>query len=93
MKQEISMFTRIRQQLDLPSEIQPLQSQIVLAGSGEVTVHSHRGIGTYSPQQIQVRVQRGYATIYGENLEITRMNPFRLVICGQIHNVELEAMP
>ena len=71
MKQETSVFSRVRQKLDLPPDLMPLDAQLVLASNRELTVYGHRGIG----------------------LEITRMNPARLVIAGRIAAVELEVVP
>ena len=91
MNQEHSRLQRLRQHLDLPPEATPWQTQITLVGHSEVTIQMHKGIGTYAHDQIQVRIRGGYALIYGEDLEIARMNPSRLVICGNIHRVDLEA--
>lgn len=92
MKRDGTMLTNLRQKLDLPGELQPMQSQITLTGTNEVTVYTHRGIGIYTAQQIQVRIQGGYANVNGEHLEIKRMNPLRLVIGGEIHGIALESI-
>lgn len=93
VNQEHSILHHVRQQLDLPAEIIPMQTQIVLDSNREVTVHGHRGIGTYAHQEIRVRIRGGFAVIRGEHLEISRMNPARIVIQGHIEGIELEVVP
>ena len=80
---------RLRQKFDLPTDIVPLQTQIIM-GSHEVSIYGHRGIAVYSQQQIRIRIRGAYAIVNGQNLEISRMNPTRLQIIGQIGGVELE---
>ena len=91
MKQETSVFSRVRQKLDLPPDLMPLDAQLVLASNRELTVYGHRGIGGYDPEEIRIR--GGFALVRGIGLEITRMNPARLVIAGRIAAVELEVVP
>ena len=50
-------------------------------------------IGGYDPEEIRVRIRGGFALVRGIGLEITRMNPARLVIAGRIAAVELEVVP
>ena len=45
LKQETSVFSRVRQKLDLPPDLMPLDAQLVLASNRELTVYGHRGIG------------------------------------------------
>ena len=84
MKQETSVFSRVRQKLDLPPDLMPLDAQLVLSSNRELTVYGHRGIGGYDPEEIRVRIRGGFALVRGIGLEITRMNPARLVIAGRI---------
>ena len=93
MKQETSVFSRVRQKLDLPPDLMPLDAQLVLASNRELTVYGHRGISGYDPEEIRVRIRGGFALVRGIGLEITRMNPARLVIAGRIAAVELEVVP
>ena len=90
MKQETSIFQRLRQSLDLPAELGAGQSQMMLNGNRELTIYGHSGIVAYARHEIQVRVRGGLAVICGAELEIARMNPARLVICGQIDALQLE---
>ena len=93
MKQDASVFSRVRQKLDLPPDLMPFDAQLVLASNRELTVYGHRGIGGYDPEEIRVRIRGGFALVRGSGLEITRMNPARLVIAGRIAAVELEVVP
>ena len=88
MKQETSVFSRVRQKLDLPPDLMPLDAQLVLASNRELTVYGHRGIGGYDPEEIRVRIRGGFALVRGIG-----MNPARLVIAGRIAAVELEVVP
>ena len=88
MKQETSVFSRVRQKLDLPPDLMPLDAQLVLASNRELTVYGHRGIGGYDPEEIRVRIRGGFALVRGSGLEITR-----IVIAGRIAAVELEVVP
>ena len=91
MKAERTWIERLRQKLDLPSDIIPGQLQIVL-GHSEISIYAHQGIGTYAEHQVQVRIRGGYVTISGAHLQITRMNSVRLQITGKITGIELEEL-
>ena len=93
MKQETSVFSRVRQKLDLPPDLMPLEAQLVLASNRELTVYGHRGLGGSDPAARRVRIRGGVARVRGLGLEPTRMNPARLVIAGRIAAVELEVVP
>lgn len=79
---------KLRQKLDLPADI-ALHSPITL-DIDEVTIQAHEGIEIYEAQQIRVRTKTGSIVVLGEDLEISKMSPMRIVITGRIHAVELE---
>ena len=55
-----------------------------------MTIQAHEGIEIYEAQQIRVRTKKGSIVVLGEDLEISKMSPMRIVITGRIHAVELE---
>ena len=91
MNRESTWVERLRQKMDLPPDIIPVQMQIVM-GLAEVSIYGHNGIAVYDTQQIRIRIRCGYAVVSGIGLEVSRMNRTRLQITGQIQGVELEAV-
>lgn len=92
LKQGTAILRRLRQKLDLPADILPLDSQLVLDANHELTVYGHRGIGLYDHQEIRIRIRSGFAIVHGTELEITKMNPARVVIAGKILSLEMEVV-
>ena len=92
MSQKPSFLRRLSEKIDMPSELLPREGQIILSGSREVSINGHAGVGTYSTEEIRVRLCRGWVVVSGQKLEIARMNPVCVMIRGRISGVSLEGM-
>lgn len=54
-----------------------------------VLIEHHRGVCSYSEEQVTVRVRYGAVCVKGSRLCIARMTNDQLVICGSIKCVDL----
>lgn len=85
-------FHWMRQMADhaeLMDEVIPGQPVVELLGEGRVLIEGHRGVSSYSDQQIEVKTRTGVVRISGSNLQLTNMSAYRLVISGKIVCVHL----
>lgn len=63
---------------------------IEIAGENRVLIEHHLGVTQYGTEQICVKVQYGFITIKGYQLELMHMTKQRVVIHGQIECVFLQ---
>ncbi len=62
---------------------------IELAGNRRVLIENHCGVKEYGYEKIMVQVCFGCVCVTGCHLELVRMTKEQLVICGEIHGVQL----
>ena len=62
---------------------------IELAGNRRVLIENHLGVKEYGHEKIIVQVSFGGVCVTGCCLELVRMTKEQLVICGEIHGVQL----
>ena len=58
-------------------------------GTGELTMEGHKGILSYSPDEIHISGGKLVVRIKGTGLELRAMNPTELLITGEIRVVEM----
>ena len=85
-KEMVERITDVAARTGEPILKQPL---LELCGEHRVLIEHHKGVGRYSPEEINVKVRFGAITIEGTCLEICRMTVDQLVITGNIHTITL----
>ena len=81
---------RLSQRLDLPPEVLPHESQVLLSGAHQLTVEGHRGIRRYEPERIEIGTARGSVCIEGAGLQVSFLSAERVCIRGRFHTLTLE---
>lgn len=89
MKRNGNFLERVAQAADLTTEPLPKLPLVELAGEHRVLIENHHGVIQYGCEEICVRVNYGYISILGSNLELARMTKEQLVITGRIDAVHL----
>ena len=72
------------------NDLKPGIPIVEICGTSRVLIENHFGIAAYSCDTVAVNVTEGRITVCGENLRLTRMNKGKLVICGNIHSVNMQ---
>jgi sporulation protein YqfC len=73
----------------LEEECVPGQFVVELLGDHRVLIENHHRITQYDPDRISVQVGYGIVSISGGNLRLRHISSKKLVICGEIHGIEL----
>lgn len=88
MERKESLLERAAQALDLPADVAGLP-RVELLGDTQLRVEYHKGILSYSTQEIHVSGGKLVIRVRGAGLELCSMTPSELLIRGHIHAVEL----
>ncbi len=83
-------LARLSAKLELPADLVAGVPKLELTGSGELLLEQHRGIKSYSQEEVCIRVSLGLIRIAGSGLYIRLMNSKRIALCGTIHSITLE---
>ena len=62
---------------------------VEIADDRRVLIEHHRGVSSYTSEQVSVCVRYGQVFVAGSGLRIARMTREQLVICGSIDEVKL----
>lgn len=89
MKQRKNIWERIVCAADLDKESLPGLPLVELVGEHRVLIENHRGVNAYGPEEIQVSVEKGIITVYGNGMELACMTKNLLIITGNIDGVRL----
>lgn len=73
---------------DLPGDVVAGLPHIEMVGSDHFYMEHHRGILSYSEEEIAVNAEGMMLRVFGENLELVSMTGDALRIGGTIHRVE-----
>ena len=73
---------------DLPADVVAGLPQIEMVGSGHFYMEHHRGILSYSGEEIAVNAEKMIVRVFGEGLELVSMTGDALRIQGTIRRVE-----
>ena len=74
-------------QLDLLTELQPLESLVEVYGNQRVLIENHRGVCQYTGERIVIKVKNGNVSVGGTRMRIVLMTKDRLVIQGLIEDI------
>ena len=80
----------LAERYELPTEMLPGASCIMLCGSRQAKVEGHKGVLEYSQDRIVIALKKGKAIFNGAALRLKAMNGDELVIAGRIDGVELQ---
>ena len=87
------IFARASERLDLPGNILTDMSRMEIIGSGTLLLEQHKGILSYSLEEINVSISDGIVRIKGSELNLRSMDAQALLITGQIGTVEFIVSP
>ena len=88
MERKENILERAVRALDLPPDVAGLP-RIELLGDREICVECHKGILSYSREEIHISGGRMIIRVIGCGLELRGMNGTELRITGQIRSIEL----
>ena len=88
MERKENILERAVRALDLPPDVAGLP-HIELLGDREIRVEYHKGILSYSREEIHISGGKMIIRVLGCDLELRGMNGTELCITGQIHTIEL----
>ena len=89
MEKKYRLLQTLADGMDLPGEPLPGLPVVELWGQQRVLMENYRGIVSYSPEEILVRVSYGQVKLSGSAMELTLMTGEQLIISGKIHTVTL----
>ena len=89
MKKDKLWVERIAEGTDLQDTPIPGLPLIELAGDRRVLMENHGGVTEYGTERICVRVKFGQVCISGEDLCLSKMSKYQLIISGRIASIEL----
>lgn len=87
-KKDLNVFNAAAELFDLPADLVAGLPHIELMGNTHFYMERHKGILSYSGEEIDVNGERCIVRIYGENLELTCMTGDQLRIKGNITRIE-----
>ena len=87
-KKELNVLDSAAELFDLPPDMVAGLPHIELAGNTHFYMERHKGILSYSGEEIDINGEKCIVRIYGENLELTSMTGDQLRIKGNIARVE-----
>ena len=84
------LLTALSDRLDLRSEPLPGVPVTELWGDNRILVENHRGVVSYTQEEIRVRVSYGILAIRGEKLGLLLMTRDQLIISGKMEGLTVE---
>ena len=88
MKRENRVLSRAAELFDLPADLVAGLPHVELIGNRQFYMENHRGILSYSGEEIAVNAEQLIVRVYGEGLELVAMTGEALRIRGTILRVE-----
>ena len=82
------VFSEAAELFDLPADLVAGLPHVEVLGSGHFYMEHHRGILSYSGEEIDINGEKCLLRIFGENLELTNMTGDQLRIRGKISRLE-----
>ena len=83
-----NIFSEAAELFDLPADVVAGLPHIEMVGSGHFYMERHRGILSYSGEEIAINGEKMIVRVCGENLELVSMTGDALRIQGVIRRVE-----
>ena len=87
-RKEKNILSEAAELFDLPADVVAGLPHVELVGSGHFYMEHHRGILSYSGEEIAINCDHMIIRVFGERLELVSMTGDALRICGDIHRVE-----
>ena len=88
LKKDLKLWDRAAELFDLPPDLVAGLPHIELVGSSHFYMERHKGILSYSGEEIDNNGEKCIVRVYGEKLELTSMTGDQLRIKGNITRVE-----
>lgn len=89
-KRENGVLTRAAELFDLPADLVAGLPHVEVVGSGHFYLENHRGILSYSGEEIDINGEGMVIRVFGSGLELVSMTGDALRIRGSIQRVEWE---
>ena len=80
----------LSERLDLPPEAFPGSARLTVTAGRQALVENHRGILSYSEEEIVLGTGKGRISLIGDGLHLTAMNRSDVMILGTIRRMEWE---
>ncbi len=88
IRRDTSILSEAAELFDLPADVVAGLPHIETVGSGHFYMEHHRGILSYSGEEIAINGDRMIVRVFGEGLELVSMTGDALRIQGTIRRVE-----
>ena len=88
IKRESKVFSEAAELFDLPADLVAGLPHVEVLGSGYFYMEHHRGILSYSGEEIDINGDKMIVRVYGQGLELVSMTGGALRIRGDIRRVE-----
>ena len=82
------LLTEAAEMFDLPADVVAGLPHVELMGNRQFYMERHRGILSYSGEEIAINAEKMIVRVYGEGLELVSMTGDALRIHGSIRRVE-----
>lgn len=82
------LLTEAAEMFDLPADVVAGLPHVELMGNRQFYMERHRGILSYSGEEIDINGETGIVRIFGRDLELTSMTGDQLRIQGSISRLE-----
>ena len=76
--------------LSLPKEIVLNLPQVILTGSGEVSIENYKNIIEYTNSQVRINTNSGILLIAGQNLILKQITAEHVTVTGNIIKLEFK---
>lgn len=87
-KKDVKFLDETAELFDLPPDAVTGLPHIEVVGNTHFYMERHKGILSYSGEEIDVNAERGVVRVYGEDLELMSMTGNQLRIRGTITRLE-----
>lgn len=83
-------FRKINEILDMPREINNIDTKITILSFEEVLIENYKGIIEYEEFFIKINIEIGAVNIHGFNLNLEQLTEEDILIKGVINSIDLE---
>lgn len=90
MKDLKALQGELSDRLDLPEDVLMGAAKASVTAGRRLLVENHRGVLSFSAEQIVISLGRGRLRVSGSALGIKAMNRVQLLIAGRVQTVEWE---
>ena len=87
-RKDMAAFREAAELFDLPGDVVAGLPHVELIGNCQFYMERHRGILSYSREEIDINGETGIVRIFGRDLELTSMTGDQLRIQGSISRLE-----